>query len=197
MSRPGTTSARHLPAAARAVRPWKNGGGQTSDVALAPEGASLENFDWRVSIARVETDGPFSLFPGVDRTMAILAGEGLRLAVAGREPFVLAPGSAPLRFAADVATDCRLLGGPVTDLNVMVRRDRARARLRRLRLEAGVAESFESGPALLLWVEGEGTLDVADLSVEPAPLDAVRCDGPARWRLRARSAVLAWLAEIS
>jgi environmental stress-induced protein Ves len=186
MTGPGKPSARHLPAAERAVRPWKNGGGETADVAIVPAGASLDDFDWRVSIARVESDGPFSLFPGIDRTMAIIAGEGLGLAVAGREPFVLTAGSAPLRFPADVATECRLLGGPVTDLNVMVRRGRARARLRRLRLEAGMAESFESGPALLLWVEGEGTLEAAGLSVEPA-----------RWRLRARSPALAWLAEIS
>ncbi|MEX2631088.1 MAG: HutD family protein [Tistlia sp.] len=197
MSRDGATTARHLPALGRAARPWKNGGGESADVALAPEGAGLEDFDWRVSIARVDGDGPFSLFPGVERTLAVLSGEGLRLAVGEAPPVELTPGSAPHRFPADVATDCRLLGGAVTDLNVMARRGRVEARLKRLRLEAGVAETFETGPALLLWVAGRGTVEAAGLSVVPAPLDALRCDGPARWRLRADSPVLAFLAEFS
>ncbi len=59
------------PAAGRVERPWKNGGGMTADVAASPPGAGMDGFDWRVSIARVEADGPFSVFPGVDRTMAL------------------------------------------------------------------------------------------------------------------------------
>lgn len=191
------STARHLPASGRVARPWKNGGGETAEVALAPAGASLDDFDWRVSIARVEQDGPFSLFPGVERTMAILSGAGLRLSVEGRPPAELTPESAPWRFPADVPTDCRLLGGGVTDLNVMVRRGRARATLRRLRLAAGESETFESGPALLVWAEGAGAVESAGLSVIPAPLDALRCETAARWRLRSDSAVLAWFVSFS
>src|SRR5690348_16103916 len=61
--------------------PWKNGGGETVEVTIAPEGASLDAFDWRVSMARVASSGPFSRFPGVDRTLAVLAGGGMRLDV--------------------------------------------------------------------------------------------------------------------
>jgi uncharacterized protein len=56
--------------------PWKNGGGLTAEIAVSPESAGLDDFDWRVSMARVEAGGPFSLFPGVDRTLSILEGEG-------------------------------------------------------------------------------------------------------------------------
>ena len=56
--------------------PWKNGGGETTEIAVSPEGAGLDDFDWRVSMARVESSGPFSLFAGIDRTLAILEGEG-------------------------------------------------------------------------------------------------------------------------
>ena len=51
------------------VMPWKNGGGTTTEVAVSPEGAGLDHFDWRISMARVEQDGPFSTFPGIDRTL--------------------------------------------------------------------------------------------------------------------------------
>jgi environmental stress-induced protein Ves len=64
--------------------PWKNGGDETTEVAAGPPGASLETFDWRISMAHIAQSGPFSLFPGVDRTLAVLSGVGIRLSVAGR-----------------------------------------------------------------------------------------------------------------
>ena len=51
--------------------PWKNGGGETVEVIVHPEGASLSDFGWRVSMATVASDGPFSVFPGIDRTLAV------------------------------------------------------------------------------------------------------------------------------
>jgi uncharacterized protein len=56
--------------------PWKNGGGETAEIAVFPEGATLDDFDWRISMATVSADGPFSLFPGVDRTLSVLEGDG-------------------------------------------------------------------------------------------------------------------------
>ncbi len=54
--------------------PWKNGGGETVEIAIAPAGASLDAFDWRISMACVASSGPFSRLPGIDRTLAVLAG---------------------------------------------------------------------------------------------------------------------------
>src|SRR5258708_11200554 len=51
--------------------PWKNGGAPTTENAAAPEGASLDIFDWRISTAQVPSHVPFSHFFGVDRTPAI------------------------------------------------------------------------------------------------------------------------------
>ncbi len=59
--------------------PWKNGAGRTTEIAVYPPGASLDAFLWRVSIADVERDGPFSRFPGIDRTIVLLEGGGMRL----------------------------------------------------------------------------------------------------------------------
>ena len=102
--------------------PWKNGGGETSEIAVSPDGSELDAFDWRVSMARVATDGPFSTFPGVDRTLTVLEGSGLRLKVGDDAAVDLTPDSPPLSFPADVHTAARLLDGPVLDLNVMTRR---------------------------------------------------------------------------
>lgn len=44
--------------------PWKNGGGETVEIAIFPADASVETFEWRISMATVANDGPFSIFPG-------------------------------------------------------------------------------------------------------------------------------------
>ncbi|TIN81446.1 MAG: HutD family protein, partial [Mesorhizobium sp.] len=70
---------RILRAAEYRSMPWKNGGGVTTEIAVSPSGAGLDDFDWRVSMARVELSGPFSQFAGIDRTLAVLEGEGIVL----------------------------------------------------------------------------------------------------------------------
>ncbi len=121
---------RILRAALRSAVPWKNGGGITREVAIAPPGAGFDDFDWRISIAEVRGAGPFSLFPGIDRTLTILDGR-MRLDIEGRTRD-LDPRSAPLAFPGDVACTGTPLDGPVTDLNVMTRRGRCAAQVRRI-----------------------------------------------------------------
>ena len=75
-------------------------------------------------MARVEAGGPFSLFPGVDRTLSILEGEGIVLDIEGREQVTLTGASAPHSFPGDAVTNAELVAGPITDLNVMTRRGR-------------------------------------------------------------------------
>lgn len=103
--------------------PWKNGGGITREIALAEDMAG-GGFLWRLSMATVSASGPFSHFPGVDRTIACLQGNGMRLAFGdGRVADVLRAG-APLAFPgeADIHADC--IDGETIDLNVMTMRDR-------------------------------------------------------------------------
>lgn len=54
--------------------PWKNGGGETIEIAVFPPAADFAAMDWRLSMATVAADGPFSSFPGLDRTLSVLAG---------------------------------------------------------------------------------------------------------------------------
>lgn len=101
---------------------WKNGGGETAEIAVHPQGATVEDFGWRISMATVGTDGPFSVFPGIERTLSVLQGQGIRLEVEGLGARTLDPSSQPLTFGADLSTSAQLVAGPIVDLNVMTRR---------------------------------------------------------------------------
>jgi environmental stress-induced protein Ves len=116
--------------------PWKNGGGTTAEVAAFPEGSGFETFGWRVSMADVASDGPFSLFPGIDRTLIVVKGDGIELDVEGIA-YPLDRVSPKLSFSGDDVTIGRLLSGPIRDLNVMTRRGQFRHRARFI--ESGVA----------------------------------------------------------
>ena len=105
--------------------PWKNGGGLTEEIATHPEDAALETFDWRVSIAAVERDGPFSRFAGVDRTITLIEGAGMRLSSNGCDVLLRAPFE-PYTFDGGDVVDCTLLSGPIRDFNAMFRRERTR-----------------------------------------------------------------------
>lgn len=106
--------------------PWKNGGGITREVARAPSAAGLADFDWRISIAEMTADGPFSPFPGVDRIIVPLDGEGLTLTVDGTRHRLAR--HQPFAFDGGGHTTCQI-PAPARDLNVMTRRGRATATL--------------------------------------------------------------------
>ena len=106
--------------------PWKNGQGATREIAVHPEGASLDNFMWRVSLAQVNAPGPFSLFRDCDRILCVVRGGPLYLSVAKAQPCRLDIDT-PFNFAADVETEATALEEPVLDFNVMVRRGYHRA----------------------------------------------------------------------
>ena len=88
-----------IPQSGFSVMPWKNGGGTTIEIAVSPHGAGLDDFDWRVSMAHVASHGPFSLFPNIDRTLAVLSGAAPKTVYT--EP---AARAASLRFEAAMLT---------------------------------------------------------------------------------------------
>jgi environmental stress-induced protein Ves len=101
------------------VTPWRNGGGETREVAAEPSADG--GFAWRVSIATIAQDGPFSAFPGVDRTITLLEGAGVHLVGDGLDHLLDRIGE-PFAFPGDLAIDATLLGGVNRDLNIMTRR---------------------------------------------------------------------------
>ncbi|ALM82879.1 hypothetical protein ASB57_07885 [Bordetella sp. N] len=115
------------------AQPWKNGGGLTREVVSWPPGAGVDDFLWRISVARIDADGPFSRFAGIDRVITLLSGPGVLLRgsfAADADAAVNAPADAhalttplaPFAFSGDVDIDCALQGGPSEDFNVMSRR---------------------------------------------------------------------------
>ena len=136
--------------------PWKNGGGTTAEVAAFPEGSGFDTFGWRISMADVASDGPFSVFPGIDRTLIVVEGYGIELDVEGIA-YRLDEASPKLSFSGDDITTGRLLAGPIRDLNVMTRRGQFRHRTRFV--ESGVALLAEETCAAFL-VALDGSFDV-------------------------------------
>ncbi|WP_288195098.1 HutD family protein [uncultured Phyllobacterium sp.] len=134
---------RILRSAGHRQMPWKNGKGVTTEIAVFPEGASVDSFDWRISMANVPDSGPFSAFPGVDRVLAVLEGE-MVLGVDGRPPETLGPLSPAIAFPGDTPTSAVVLR-EVTDLNVMVRRGKFTARVRKVvdaSIKGNAAQTF-------------------------------------------------------
>src|SRR5580693_9452195 len=101
-------SVRLLRASDRVATPWRNGGGITREIAAWPPGATLTDFDWRVSMAAVREAGPFSHFPGIDRVLTIVEGT-LVLTIEGCRAVNLTVDAAPYHFPGDVAC----LGEPI------------------------------------------------------------------------------------
>jgi environmental stress-induced protein Ves len=148
--------------------PWKNGGGTTREIAIFPPGAGIDDFLWRLSMARVEKAGAFSPFTGVDRVLAVLDGT-LRLSGPTLDAR-LDSGSTPLAFDGGAPVIGEPLAGPVVDLNAMARRGRYRVAMQRL-------------PAGARLIGSEATFVLA---LEPQParkdmvdrFDCLRIDAP-------------------
>lgn len=112
---------------------WKNGGGITHEIARDDDAAGIR---WRLSIAEVASDGPFSRFDGIDRIILMLNGNGFCLHGVGANPERIEQRWQPFAFAGETAIQCTLVDGPVRDFNVMSRRGAVSARLQVLRLNA-------------------------------------------------------------
>ena len=111
-----------------ARQPWLNGGGVTRDLWVGP---SAVDWQWRISVATIDGDGPFSAYPGVARHFAVLQGNGVRLRFADGEREATATGEA-LQFDGADAPHCSLIDGPTLDLNLLVRREAGTGSLQRV-----------------------------------------------------------------
>jgi hypothetical protein len=181
---------RLLPYAALEASPWKNGGGSTTQIAVAPHGASIDDFDWRVSLATIAQDGPFSVFEGVDRTLALVEGKGVLLDIDGHKAIL--DSSAPVvEFRGESRVGALLVDGATRDFNVMTRRSACTHQVGR-RILNGPSEFAPRGDVTLLFLlEGDGLeLRNGDERISLVRLDSVVFDGPSRWTLDAGGAAV-------
>jgi environmental stress-induced protein Ves len=152
--------------------PWKNGAGVTTEIAVFPADAGLDDFGWRLSMATVAADGPFSSFAGVDRTLAVLDGEGIVLSVEGLPEERLTKASAPLAFAADQPTSAGLIAGPITDLNAMTRRTLWTHRMERLLVHGVAAIGEGCDIAIVFCASGSAAISDGEESLALSRHDA-------------------------
>ncbi len=159
--------------------PWRNGGGTTTELLIAPEHASLEGegsrerFLYRVSIADVASDGPFSRYGGYDRHIILLAGAGMTLDCGAHGRIELTEAFDPRAFSGDWDVVGALVSGPVRDFNLMVDRARATSTLETLRLETAQKFACDRGEACIVHVV-KGALQGAergDTLVADAPFE--------------------------
>ena len=150
------------------VVPWKNGRGSTVEIAVHPPEGSVQRFDWRVSMATVAEDGPFSSFPGVDRVLVVLEGA---MDLVSPERTERLEKHAMACFPGEREVTARVLR-PVRDLNVMVKRTAftVDAEVRRVR---GATDLGSGRPAIAVVIDG--TPSVAGHPLEPG--EAVVLDG--------------------
>lgn len=140
--------------------PWRNGGGVTRELVRRPSTAGPDDFDWRLSVAEVSADGPFSSFDGYDRVLVLLSGAGMDLH-AGDDVVSLRPPLAHHRFAGEAPVHAVLVDGHTTDLNLMWRRAAFEATVRTFVAPFDLAP--RTGATLLAFVvDGAPTLDDLD-----------------------------------
>lgn len=151
--------------------PWKNGLGRTRELAIQPPGAGMDDFQWRVSVAEVETAAPFSAFPGVDRVIALLDGDGFTMTLDDGRVHALTTPCAPFAFSGEAGVQVALAGGPCRDFNLMLRRGRARGGIEAWR----TAGTREADAAIALVYCARGRIDCAEGSLQAG--DAWRPSG--------------------
>lgn len=165
---------RHRTARDFRVQPWKNGGGRTTELEVEPEGGS--KFLWRLSIADVERSGPFSDFAGYKRTIMLLEGDGMALAFDGTAPHRIAEPLRPFVFDGGWKTECRLLGGPVRDLNLMVECGRAWGSMQVKALGQPIDRVVGARWEVVLGLRGAATVDADGKAYRLQPGELLRLD---------------------
>jgi uncharacterized protein len=150
--------------------PWRNGGGTTQEIAAYRDPRLHSDFLWRLSIATVAQSGPFSRFDGIDRTIALLEGEGMLLhAPTGTTPLMAA--TPPFSFRGETEISCELIAGATIDFNVMTRREFYRHTLRRERFSG---RAIIKGAADMTFVVSNSFLELSSCGLEYLrPLDIV------------------------
>lgn len=162
--------ARHLPANEYRRLRWRNGLGWTREIHAASRAAG-EGWDWRLSIAEIEADGPYSIFPGVQREQVLLVGEGLMLDFEDGSERLLAPPHGRQRFSGDAAVQVRLQAGRVEVFNLMWQAGRVAPRLWHRPLVGSMLLFVDPGTAWFVHVmAGQATIGGDGAMPLPLPL---------------------------
>jgi environmental stress-induced protein Ves len=139
------------------LQPWKNGMGRTREIAVQTSSTG-EGFLWRVSVAEVDSAAPFSPFPGIDRSIALLDGAGFVMTLDGTRKHPLTTAFAPFAFPGEARVVVALVAGPTRDFNLMVKRAEARGQVQVWR---GPGTRVAQDNTVLVYCAG-GSVDTPD-----------------------------------
>jgi len=179
-----------IPFAGLSPAPWKNGGGNTTEIALGPPDASFDDFDWRVSLATIAEDSAFSQFEGVDRTLALVDGHGMLLHIDG-EPTLVSDAEPVVAFDGSSEVRAKLNRGPTTDFNVMSRSARCYHQFGRRRLSGDSTFVARAEVTVLFLAEGDSLQISSDKErIGLVRYDAVVLDPGTVWTLEAGQATI-------
>jgi len=103
--------------------PWKNGKGETTELAIN-KGASLANFDWRISIASVVEDGIFSDFSGYQRNLVLIEGNSIELCHNQTKTDKLCSLLDYATFSGGCSTEGNLPNGSIKDFNIITNEEK-------------------------------------------------------------------------
>jgi environmental stress-induced protein Ves len=180
-----------IPFASLAPVPWKNGGGSTTEIIVEPPGALFHDFDWRISLATISQDGPFSQFPGVDRTLALVDGPGMVLEVDDSRRFVIGDEDTIIEFPGEAVMRATLSGGPNIDFNVMTRRALCHHKFGRRGVDGRSVFAPRGERSVLFLAEGEGlSVSSEDERIGMVRFDAIVFDTDTVWTLEAQEATI-------
>jgi environmental stress-induced protein Ves len=131
---------------------WNNGGGVTREVAASPPGATFATFDWRLSVADIVENGPFSSLPGVDRHSLMVSPGEVRMTIDGQtQQWEIGAGAA---FPGEADVRVEVLKGPTRNLNLITRRGRCKGSIALHRLNEPLSLGGGRGPVAVLVLAG-------------------------------------------
>jgi environmental stress-induced protein Ves len=180
-----------IPFAGLATVPWKNGGGTTTEIAIEPPDAGADDFAWRISLATISEDGQFSIYPGVDRTLALVDGHGATLDIDGIHQVVVSEDEPIVSFRGESLVRATVHRGPTTDFNVMTRRARCHHQFGKRRIEGDAAFAAHGDIAILFLAEGDSLSVSSDAErIGMVRLDAVVLQPDTLWTLETAQGVV-------
>ncbi|PHZ15221.1 uncharacterized protein RHIMIDRAFT_234582 [Rhizopus microsporus ATCC 52813] len=113
---------------------WKNGLGTTDEIAIYPPDKNFkqDDFFWRLSVNKIQSDCNFSLFPGYECTMIIMPTENEKasFSISHGETVTKVHSLFPYSWQGEKTTSCKLSNPPIQTLQFMLKRDSGKAQIR-------------------------------------------------------------------
>lgn len=166
---------------------WRNGGGTTRELVAWP---TPGDWRWRMSVATIEANSPFSRYDGITRWFAVLSGAGVRLDINGKS-HTLTPLDGPICFDGAAATACERINGTTQDFNLMVS---AELHSRAIRVTDALDAAIAQPSTIAVYAIDRADITVSGqptLAVEPGTLAWCQVDADTQVNLRSTNSL--WL----